>query len=236
METSTTTTGRGAGTGALEVPDGHSSGWLAGSLLATPVVAGLMWFTVYEYADIVQGSSRYMGGASDGWSLAPLGTVLVVVCGIVLAVQTVLLLGALPDTAAGRWSEAILAICFGVTVSMTVFGYLGLFTIGDYADGFPDDVLCILGLLVGGLRTVAIPAAVVVWRAKTQPPEGAPLAGRAWARLALLATATVLLVVLPTAANATANPELLLGLALVPVLDIASRGLVTDNWTPTCCS
>jgi hypothetical protein len=143
-------------------------------------------------------------------------------------VQTVLLLRALPDTAAGRWSEAILAVCFGVTVSMTVFGYLGLFTIGD-SDGFPDGVLCILGLLVGGLRTVAIPAAVVAWRAKYHPPKGVRLAGRAWARLALLATATVLLVVLPTAANATASPDLLVGLGLVPLLDIASRGLELDN-------
>lgn len=211
------------------MPDGHSSGWLAGSLLATPVVAGLMWFTVYEYADIVEGSSRYMGGASDGWSLAPLGTVLVVVCGIVLALQTVLLLDALPDTAVGRWSEAILAIAFGVTVSMTVFGYLGLFTIGDFADGFPDDFLCILGLLVGGLRTVAIPAAVVVWRAKTLPPEGAPLAGRAWIRLALLATATVLLIAIPVIAETTATEAVLYGLGLVVVIDYVSswRRVVT---------
>jgi hypothetical protein len=187
------------------------------TLLATPAAAGLMWHVTYLYGDL------FKEWESDGWGLAPLGTAFVVLCATVLALQLVLLLRALPDTRAGRWVEAILTTGFALALALEVFGYLGLFTVGDVPDGFPDQPGCIVGLWVGGLVSVAVPTAIVAWRARGHPPVGVPLQGRARVRLVLVVTATVLLVVLPTVANATANPELLWGLVLVPAFDLMSR-------------
>lgn len=208
-----------------EQSDARPRGLLA-EFLVTPVVAGLIWFAVYLYADSLKAGQRsWMNGASDGWALAPVGTVFIVVCGMVFALQLVLLLHALPDTVVGRWTELVIATFFGVTVSMTVFWYLGLSTLDDRPDGFPNDLVCILGLAVGGLVAVAIPVVAAVRRWRQHPPVGVPLPRRAQVRFGLVAVATILLVVLPTAANATATPALLVGLVLVPSLDVASRFL-----------
>lgn len=230
METWSDTGRVQAGVARFEPQDESSDtrGLVAG-LLATPVVAGLIWFAVYLYADsLMAGLSGWMNGGSDGWALAPVGTGFVVVCGIVLALQVLLLLHALPDTVVGRSAEVVIAACFGVTVSMTVFWYLGLSTLGEPPDGFPEDPACILGLAVGWLVAAAIPVAAAVRRWRQHPPVGVPLQRRAQVRLALVAVATTLLVVLPTAAEATATPALLVGLVLTPLLDVASR-LLTPN-------
>jgi hypothetical protein len=185
-----------------------------GIIIATPALAGLLWFPVYLYAD------QFKTWTSDGWGMAPLGTFFMVVCGTVLALQLVLLLRALPDTMVGRWAEAILATCFSVAVAVVIFGYLGISTAGEGVDGFPDRADCIVGLLVGGLLTVAIPTVTIARRAKNYPPQGEPLRGSARLRLILVAAATILVVAVPTAANATESPQLLWGLVLIPVIDL----------------
>jgi heme/copper-type cytochrome/quinol oxidase subunit 2 len=224
MEMATSPVRRGTATSGFKPErnevDSHT---LIIALLATPVVAGLVWFVVFLYASSLKAGHRsWMNGESDGWALAPLGTVFLVICGVVFALQLVLLLRALPDTRAGRRAEAVVAAGFGVTVGMTVFVYYGLSSLGQRPDGFPNDVVCILGLIGGALVAVAIPVAAVALRARRHPPEGASLHGRAIVRLVLVAVATSLLVILPTVANATATPVLLVGLFLVPVLDFAS--------------
>lgn len=207
-----------------EEPTGR--GPLNVALLVTPAVAGLLWLASYLYADALKERQHYF--MSDGWGLAPLGAVFMAVCGTVLAFQVVFLLRALPDSQAGRWVEAALTVSFATAVALTFFGSLGLSTVGDLPDGFPSDAVCVAGLVTGALVTVAVPTSVCAWLVVRHPPQGEPLRGLAWTRLTVAVVATILLVVLPTAAEMTATPGLLLGLLAIPALDIVASRM---GWT-----
>jgi hypothetical protein len=178
---------------------------------------------VYLYGDTLK------QWRSDGWGLAPIGTAIVVIGALLLAFQLILVMRSLPDTRTGRWTEAVIAAGFAALTSHAVFGWLGLSTFDDPTDGFPDSPICVVGLTVGALVTLAIPTVAIVWRARRYPPVGTALPTPERVRLAMRSAATVLLIAIPVIAETTATEAVLYGLGLVVVIDYVSswRRVVT---------